>query len=179
MAAEEKNQQQTDGRKGEAQDRASTSEPGLMPWMSSPFTIMRRLADEMDRAFGSPGRPSADWQPGFGTRGEWSPKLEMFERDGNLHIHADLPGLQKNDVSIEVHNNNLIIEGERNETRTDEKKGYYHSERSYGRFYRRIRLPENVDTENISATLNNGVLEVTMPSPERSESRGSKRIEIQ
>jgi len=177
MATEKQPEGRNEG--GQKRTTSTSTEPGAMPWMSSPFSMMRRFAEEMDRAFGSIGRSAADWQPGPGTRGEWSPQVEMFEREGNIIVHADLPGLKKEDVTIEVRNNNLILEGERKETRKEEKKGYYHSERAYGRFYRRIPLPEEIDINQISATFSDGVLEVKMPSPEHPDSRGGRRIEIQ
>ena len=168
----------TNGRKRDESIEMEREEPALIPWMSSPFSMMRRFADEMDRAFGSLGRP-ADWPRGFGSRGAWSPQVEMFERDGNLIVHADLPGLKKEDVNLEVRKNSLVIEGERKETREEEEKGYYHSERTYGHFYRRIPLPEEVDTNQVTATFRDGVLEVKMPAPERSQAQGNRRIDIQ
>ena len=168
----------TNGRKRDESVEVPQEEPALIPWMSNPFTMMRRFADEMDRAFGGIGRPG-DLQREFGSHGAWSPQVEMFERDGNLVVHADLPGLKKEDVSLEIRKNNLVIEGERKETREEEEKGYYHSERTYGRFYRRIPLPEKVDTDQVTASFRDGVLEVKMPAPELSKVQGSRRIDIE
>ena len=73
----------------------------------NPFTLMRRFSEEMDRAF-------ADW-PRFGGEmsSGWSPAIEVSEREGKLIVHADLPGLNKDDVKIEVADDTLIIQGER------------------------------------------------------------------
>src|SRR5579871_1563428 len=73
---------------------------------ASPFGLLRRMSDEMDRW-------SSSYSSGANERAGWSPSVEVFERDGNLIVHADLPGVSKDDMRIQVANNNLIIEGER------------------------------------------------------------------
>jgi HSP20 family protein len=156
----------------------------------SPFSFMRRFSEEMDRIFGDFGygrsRPSF-WSSGFGggltPRSEfggaiWSPQIEMFERDNQLVVRADLPGLKKDDIKLEVADNCLSVEGERRYEQEEKQENRYHSERSYGRFYRCIELPKGIDPGSVKATFHDGVLEVTMPKPS-SESFGGRRIEIQ
>ena len=127
----------------------------------NPFTLMRRLAEDMDRVFGFkpvyPGMP----EPFLGT---WSPEIEIFERDNTFVVRLDLPGLTKADVKVTVVHDELTIEGERKIERDERKEGFYRTERSYGGFYRRIPLPEHVKAEAAKATFKNGVLEIDMPT---------------
>jgi HSP20 family protein len=157
------------------------------PMSGSPFTFMRRFSEEMDRLFEDFGfgrgwlAPSfgRDFFPaGFGDFGQtaWSPQVEVFEREGQLVVRADLPGLTKDDVKVEVTDNALMISGERKGEHEEKREGYYRSERSYGSFYRRIPLPEGASADDANATFNNGVLEITMQAPQR-QTR-SRRLEI-
>jgi HSP20 family protein len=107
----------------------------------------------------------------------FSPQVDIFERDGKLVLHADLPGMTKDDVTVEVTDDAVVIQGERKYEHEENQEGVYRSERSYGRFYRQIPLPEGVKTENATANFKNGVLEVTLDAPQTAKNR--KRIEIQ
>jgi len=134
----------------------------------SPFAMMRRMQDEMDRMMG-----------GLWTGGErrgWSPAIEVREREGNLVICAELPGLEKDNVRVEATGDALIIEGERRQEHEEKEEGYYKSERQYGTFRRAVPLPDYAKAEEARATFNNGVLEVTIPVAEQRQ-RG-RRIEI-
>ena len=113
---------------------------------------------------------------GFG-QGMFMPQIEVAQRGNQLVVHADLPGLSKDDVHIDVTNDGLIISGERRQQHEDRQEGYYRSERSYGSFRRLIPLPETANIEGATATFNNGVLEITIPN-EQQQPRG-RRIEIQ
>ena len=128
---------------------------------ADPFAFMRRVTEELDRAFGLraevPGLP--EFQPKM-----WAPEIEVFERDEKFVVRADLPGLKKEDVKIEVTHDELTIEGERKLEKEETKEGLYRTERTYGRFCRRIWIPEHVKAEHAAATFKNGVLEVVMPA---------------
>jgi HSP20 family protein len=141
--------------------RRENAFPNTGPLLS-PFGLMRRLIEEFDRI-------------GSATESVWSPALEVFERDGKLVVRADVPGIEKDQVKIEVSDDQLMISGERSRKSEERREGFYRSERSYGSFCRIVDLPPGVDTEQATATFDNGVLEITMPAPQRSE---SKRIEI-
>ncbi len=125
---------------------------------ASPLSMMRRMFDDFDRIWG-----------GFGTEGgergmqAWSPAIEISEQNGALVVCAELPGLSKSDVHVEATDDALIIEGERKREEQSEEGGIRRSERSYGRFYRTIPLPEGVRAEEAKAKFNDGVLEVRMP----------------
>jgi HSP20 family protein len=150
----------------------------------SPFSLMRRFSEEMDRLFGD---LSLGGGLGSGIASDlarlteleasaWSPQVEVFERNGKLNIRADLPGLTKDDINVDITDNALVIRGQRQQEKEENEEGYYRSERTYGSFYRQIPLPSGVNLEEASANFRNGVLEITLPAPERQPQ--SRRIEI-
>ena len=159
----------------------------------SPFSLMRRMAEDMDRIFQDFGVPIVGprsmsllepifeqdlWRGGSGLQqSAWTPQVETFRRGDKLVVRADLPGLKKEDVNIEVENDVLTISGERSDQREEDRDGYYRSERSYGEFRRSIALPAEVDPKQCEATFQDGVLEVALPLPKTQE-RGAKRIQI-
>jgi len=151
-------------------------------WTENPAAMMRRFSDEMDRFledFGlRRGWLGSRWkQDRELAQSMWSPQIEIFERNNQLTICADLPGLKKEDVTVEFTGNVLTIQGERKQEYEKTDKGYRQSERSYGRFYRSIPLPEGTEPENAKATFQDGVLTITMSLPQHEEPR-SQRIEI-
>jgi HSP20 family protein len=131
---------------------------------ASPFTLMRRLSDDMERVFDEFGlrRPLgllAEEKPPF----EWAPAIEVFEKDKKLFVRAELPGLTKEDVKIDVTDELLTIQGERKQEKEEKEKGYIRTERFYGSFYREIALPEGAKPELAKALFKNGVLEIELP----------------
>jgi HSP20 family protein len=135
--------------------------------LASPFGTMRRFADEMDRLFDD-FRTSLFPRLDFSRmEAAWAPPVEVSERGGQLVIRAELPGLAKKDVRVEIREDAVTIEGERRREREEKRKGFYRSERSYGSFFRQIPLPEGIDSTSAKATFKDGVLEVTMPAPPR------------
>ena len=139
----------------------------------SPFIGLQRLADEMDRVFEGfgIGRPWAGSAEGWG----WAPQIEVFQKNNELTIRADLPGLRRDDLNVEITDDAVHIQGERKLEREEEREGYYRSERSYGSFNRVIPLPEGAIGDQAKATFKDGVLEITMPAPPGSRGR---RLEI-
>jgi HSP20 family protein len=144
---------------------------------SSPFALMRRLTDEMDRMFSGARFSQGFGGFGGGEIGSWSPAVEVAERDNKLVVTAELPGLNKDDVKVHVTDDGLVIEGERKQEHEETRGGIHRSERSYGRFYRLIPLPEGANVEQAQAQFNNGVLEVTLPIPEEQQRR--RQIPVQ
>ena len=132
----------------------------IMPSMPNPSwtgagEAMREFARDMSRMFDR-------WAPGrMGAFMGW-PAVEMFDRNGEFVVRAELPGLQKDDVHLRVSGDSLVIEGERRNEREEHREGYFESEWSYGHFSRRIPLPSHVDAEEMRANFRDGVLEVSM-----------------
>ncbi len=139
----------------------------------NPFATMRRLVEDMDRAFNewnfgkewlTPlfGRePLAKRMEEFG-KDLYLPDIEVIEKEGSMIVRADLPGIRKEDVQIELTGNSLVLRGERNREEKEEREGYYRSERSYGRFYRNIPFREGIEADEAEASFKDGVLEVTL-----------------
>jgi HSP20 family protein len=181
---------QTMGERGKWQQGTITRRGQFGPaqFMSNPFTFLRRFGEDMDRLFEDFGMGSGLQAPMFerefgrsrdlGEMGMsmWSPQVELFERGNKLVVRADLPGMTRDDVNVEIADGALVIRGERRSEREENEEGFYRTERSYGSFYRRIPLPEGVNAENANATFHNGVLEITMPAPQNAEQR--RRLEI-
>ena len=107
----------------------------------------------------------------------WAPRVEVIERDNQLTVRADLPGMSKDDVQVDIDDNSLVIRGERKTEHEENEEGYYRSERSYGSFYRQIPLPSGVNTENATAEFRNGVLEVVMPTTNRAREE-RRQVEV-
>ena len=146
-----------------------------------PFALLRQMEQEMDRMFeqfGFGGQRGAMQPRGQGAPSLWQPQVEMFERDGKLHVCTDLPGLSKEDVHVNVENDTVTIQGERRASHEDrdQQRGFYRSERSYGSFYRTIPLPEGVNAESGEATFRDGVLDITFDAP--TEQQRGRRLEI-
>jgi HSP20 family protein len=150
---------------------------------ATPFHMFERFAEEMDRVFDDFGfgrlRSRQPWR-GFGALSgaeTWMPEVEVFHRNGELVVRADLPGLTKDNVKVDIAEQQLTIEGERRREHEEEREGVYRSERSYGSFHRVISLPEGVIVDQAKATFKDGVLEITMPAPPGQARRG-RRLEI-
>jgi HSP20 family protein len=128
------------------------------PFLTSPFGLMRRFEQDMERFFAN------TWPEDRGA-GAWWPAMEVTEKDGKMLVRADLPGIDKNDVKVELTDGNITISGERKREHEEEKEGFHRSERSYGSFCRSISLPEGVNADQVQAQFKDGVLEVTVPIP--------------
>lgn len=108
-------------------------------------------------------------------RHEW-PNVDIVENEKEYSFRADLPGVEKDDISVTVENGVLTISGEKkNEKKEHQKDRYYYYERSYGSFCRKFALSENVDEKSITANYKNGVLELTIQKVEKEK---PKSIEI-
>jgi len=114
---------------------------------------VNRLFDDVFRGFGAPSFGSFAW-----------PNVELSESGTEIHVTAELPGLDEKDVDIVLEDGMLTLRGEKRSEIDDKERGY--SERSYGRFERRIGLPKGIDRDRASATFRNGLLTVTLPKTE-------------
>jgi len=133
---------------------------------TNPFSLLQQ---EIDRLFEGVTRNI----PGFAT--STMPSMDISETDKLIEITAELPGLEKKDVELNVADNVLTIRGEKKNEREEKNKDYHLVERSYGSFSRSVELPSGVKLEDISAEIGNGVLKVTVQKPAPKQ---AKQIEI-
>jgi HSP20 family protein len=113
-----------------------------------------------------------------GTRGasrRWIPAMDLVETGDNLVLRADLPGLAREEVEIEVKDGVLTVAGERKAEHEEKSEGFYRAERAFGSFSRSLTLPKGVDAGKVEAEFENGVLEVRIPKPEDAKPH---RVEI-
>jgi HSP20 family protein len=103
------------------------------------------------------------------------PNMDITETDNEIVVTAELPGLERGDIDISIQNDALVIRGEKRVEEEQRDQNFQLSERAYGTFYRVIQLPDGVDPSSIQATMANGVLKVTIPKPNRNETR---KIEV-
>jgi HSP20 family protein len=130
-------------------------------WLGmSPFALMREFTNEMDRAFRTTGLPASE------VAGMWSPTVDVRQCDGDLVVTAEVPGLKKEEINVELSEDALVIEGERKREHKEDHEGYHRFERNYGKFYRSIPLPEGAKTDQVKAELQDGVLKVSIPVPQ-------------
>lgn len=137
---------------------------GSSPFGLAPLAIMRQFASDMDRMF-----RGSDLQ-------SWAPTLDVQHCGGNLVVSAELPGLKKEDVKVEIFEDTLVIQGERKQEHKQDHEGYHRFERNYGRFYRAIQLPQGAKADDIKAELKDGILKVSVPVPE--ESKKSRQVPV-
>jgi len=119
----------------------------------------------------------AAWPERSGLQALWAPHIEIVERDGKLIVQADLPGVRKEDVNVQIEHDAIILHGERRQEETREERGFYHTERSYGSFHRIIPLPEGVDSDQAKAKFRDGVLTIELPAPQ--PRRGGRTLTIE
>jgi HSP20 family protein len=129
--------------------------PGtLIRW--DPFAEMAELRGRFDRALD---------ELGTGSEHAWTPKLDVVREDGSLIVRADVPGIEPDEIEIEVSEGLLRISGEHEEAKEETEGEYVRRERRYGSFSRSLALPDGVDAKKIKAETRHGVLEVTIPLP--------------
>ena len=140
-----------------------------------PLGLFGDFEAEMDRFW---RRPWALWpgswpRPFRGVARE-APRMDVYEKDDTIVVKAELPGLKKEDVQVEIQGEDLIIRGESKAESEVKDEDYYRSERSFGSFYRRMPLPAGVTAELIHASLSDGVLEVRVPKPAQARAEARK-----
>jgi HSP20 family protein len=144
----------------------------LIRW--EPARELQSIQQEMNRLFGTFFDSPAG---GDGGRlGRWIPAMDLVEEGDHYVLRADLPGLNEDDVKIELEDNVLTIAGERKAEHEERKEGFYRIERSSGMFSRSLTLPEGVNADAVRAAFDKGVLEVRIPKPEQ---RKPRKVAIQ
>lgn len=141
-----------------------------------PLNLLRQMTSELDYMFDEPWTlfrwPSADVTSPDAPI--WAPKVDVMTKDNALVTRVDLPGMKKEDVTVEVQDGFLTLSGERRKETKEEKDNVYREEREYGSFCRTVPLPKGVKADDVNATFTNGVLEVTIPLPAAVPSNGRK-----
>ena len=142
----------------------------------SPFEEMERRMEQMERMF-EDFFPTP-WRRGFGFPSlwtkplwgeEWMPKADVIERDDEIVVRAELPGVDKDDLKLTVTENTVTLNGETKKEEKEEKGNYFRSETSRGTFMRTFSLPSEVDGTKAKAEFKNGVLELTLPKVAKSK----------
>jgi HSP20 family protein len=156
-----------------------TNEQTPAPETTKSVTTRPRVAipdirDEFDRLwdFMTPWRPFGVFSRGQAVT---IPPLDVFEKDGQLHVRAELPGIAQGDVDVSIEGDTLTISGEKHEEKEVKEEHYYRSERSYGKFSRQVTLPQGANPDQAVARFNNGVLEIDMPV---NKVEAARKIEI-
>jgi len=138
----------------------------------NPNRSLTSLRDNINRIFDMTF--SADWEEGR-ELAQWRPSVDIFEKNGETVVHAELPGVKKEDISLDMKDSVMTIKGKRTSKEEIDEDGYYRKERRFGSFQRNIPLPEAIDPDQVKASYRDGVLEVRIP---QSESAGMRRISI-
>jgi len=131
-----------------------------------PDTDLFRLQRSMNQMFDGRFAPHAQEED---SCCDWMPAVDIHETTDNIVLRADLPGMNKDDVKVVVHDNMLTLKGERKSEKKEERASYYRMERVCGSFYRSFSLPSMVDASKIKAGYTNGVLEIVLPKVEEAK----------
>lgn len=163
--------------------RRKNREDALVPrrywedlWQVSP----RSMLSEMDRPFESFRR---EFEDSFGITGGWltegirQPVVDLVDNEKEFVVRAELPGIDKEDLSIEIADNVVEIKGERKEEAEQKERGFLRKERHYSKFVRRLPLPEEVEADKADAELKDGVLTLKLPKVAPVE-RPTKKVKI-
>ena len=130
-----------------------------------PVRELSSLQTEMNRLFNTVfDAPAAGGNSGPQRR--WVPAMDLLETADHFVLRADLPGMRQEDVGIELEDNVLTVSGERKAEHEDRQEGYYRVERAFGGFSRSLTLPRGIDASAVTASFDNGVLEIRVPKPE-------------
>ncbi len=131
----------------------------------TPFRTLEKFADEVGRIFDDFGLGRV-WNrvPGGSEPMAWAPRVDVTQHKGHIVIRADLPGMEKDDVKVNVAEGAVTIHGERHRSHEEERDGVFRSERNYGAFQRTIALPPGTATDQAKASFKNGVLEIRVPA---------------
>ncbi|HKC70145.1 MAG TPA: Hsp20/alpha crystallin family protein [Terriglobales bacterium] len=144
-----------------------------------PFRELSTIQDRMNRLFQDVYSPNRE--EGLSTAA-FAPPADVYEDENHVTLKLEVPGIDEKDLDIRVENNNLIIRGERKFEKEEKEENFRRVERQYGTFVRSFSLPSTVDTDNINASYDKGVLSITMPKraeakPKQIQVSSGKRLE--
>ncbi|MDH3973254.1 MAG: Hsp20/alpha crystallin family protein [Deltaproteobacteria bacterium] len=140
----------------------------IVKW--DPFKDMITLRDRMDRLFEDSLARLRGGEDDMG-HSAWAPAVDIYETADTLVIKAEIPGVEKEDISVEVKENALYLKGERKFEKEVKEENYHRMERSYGSFKRIFQLPTSVDEDKIKANFKDGVLEINIPKAEETKTK--------
>jgi HSP20 family protein len=128
----------------------------------------------MDDFFGRSMRP---WWPARWLRGDGeitAPVVDVYEEKDEVVVKAELPGLDKKDIEVNISDSELILKGEKKKEEKIDEENYYKCERSYGAFLRSVELPTDVQADKVKASFKNGILEIRLPKTEEAKTKEIK-----
>lgn len=160
-----------------AQKAREMESKAIAPWR--PLTELARWEREMDRMmddfFDRRGRA---WWPFLRERAGFvemaMPALDVYEEKDEIVVKAELPGMSKDDIEVDISDSHLTLKGEKKKEEKIEEEGYFACERTYGAFHRSVELPREVQADKVKASFKNGVLEVRLPKTEDARAREIK-----
>ncbi len=138
-----------------------------------PFREFATLQDRINRVFRD-SYSGADRDESL-TTSSFAPAVDVYEDEHKVTLKIEVPGIDEKDIDVRVENNTLTVQGERKIEKEEKEENYRRVERQYGSFTRTFTLPQTVDTENVSANYDKGVLNVTLPK--RAEAK-PKQIKV-
>jgi len=130
-----------------------------------PFRDLNMLQDRMNRLFEDASRNWKSDEPASTTT--WSPAVDIFETESEIVVKAEVPGMDRKDITLNLENNVLTLRGERRFLKEAKEENYHRIERSYGGFSRAFSIPATVDEEKIRADYQDGVLKIVLPKKEQ------------
>jgi len=136
----------------------------LVRW--NPLGEMTAMQNRINRMLNTPYWPAGRMDDDTGM-GRWNPAVDLYEKDDHFVIKAELPGVDKKDIAIDLKDRVLTLSGERSYENEVKEENYYRRERSYGKFQRAFTLPADVDSDNINAEFKDGLLQIEVPKPEQ------------
>ena len=135
----------------------------LVRW--NPLGETTTMQNRINRMFNAPYWPAGRMDDKTGMD-MWNPAVDLYEKDDHFVIKAELPGVDKKDIAIDLKDRVLTLSGERSYENEVKEENYYRRERSYGKFQRVFTLPADVDSDKIKADFNDGLLQIEVPKPE-------------
>ena len=139
----------------------------LVKW--NPMRDMLSFNNRADRIFNDFFYPSRGMQ--MSKDSSWNPRVDIYEDEDAIVLKADLPGVEKDNIVVDVEGRVLTLKGERSSDNEVQEESYYRRERTFGSFERRFNLPDNVDPEKITADYKDGILKLGIPKPEENKPR--------
>ena len=136
-----------------------------------PFREFATLQDRMNHLFRESFHEGRDESL---TTSTFAPAVDVYEDEHNVTLKFEVPGIEEKDIDVRVENNTLTVHGERKIEKEEKEENYRRVERHYGSFTRTFTLPQTVDTENVSANYDKGVLKITLPKKAEAQPRQTK-----